>query len=198
MTGKQGIRLREYAEHDEVSWLRCRVLAFLGSSYYDDVVTAKPQIGSGVQFVATDGRRIVGLLDASCEGVRATIECIAVHPDFRRLGVASGLFAEAVTKLGRLGVGSIDAWTREDPDAAAGTPPMGSASGSGTCMSTPRRLARLRRFSPAAVTGHCRRPSSMRGSSMRRSSERGFSGCTSAGRWSARCCARSGGERQGE
>jgi hypothetical protein len=29
--------IREYVPADEASWLRCRVLSFLGTAYYDDV-----------------------------------------------------------------------------------------------------------------------------------------------------------------
>ncbi len=34
--------IRDYRTSDETSWLRCRVLAFLDTAYYDDVWTAKP------------------------------------------------------------------------------------------------------------------------------------------------------------
>lgn len=34
--------IREYTSADETSWLHCRVLAFLDTAFYDDVVPAKP------------------------------------------------------------------------------------------------------------------------------------------------------------
>lgn len=32
-----GAQIRDYRDPDEASWLRCRVLGFLDTSYFDDV-----------------------------------------------------------------------------------------------------------------------------------------------------------------
>jgi hypothetical protein len=37
-----GSRIREYLPEDETLWLRCRALAFLGTSYFDAVYCSKP------------------------------------------------------------------------------------------------------------------------------------------------------------
>ena len=111
--------LRDYTPADETSWLRCRVLAFLDTTYYDDVVTAKPRRETGLELVAIDGDQVIGLLDASVSGTESTIETIAVHPDHRRLGVASGLLAEMCARLRSRGVRQVDAWTRDDEGTLA-------------------------------------------------------------------------------
>jgi hypothetical protein len=70
-----------YLPDYEQSWLRCRVLAFLDTTYYDDVVPRKPDQHAEVQLVARHGNQVVGLLDASLTDSDSTIECVAVHPD---------------------------------------------------------------------------------------------------------------------
>lgn len=34
--------IRDYQPSDEASWLRCRLLTFFGTDYYDDIVLARP------------------------------------------------------------------------------------------------------------------------------------------------------------
>jgi ribosomal protein S18 acetylase RimI-like enzyme len=106
-----------YLPEYEQSWLRCRVLAFLDTTYYDDVVPRKPDRHEGVQLVVRHGNHVVGLLDASLADSESTIECVAVHPDHRRRGVASRLLAAALKQLAQRGARSVEAWTREDPAA---------------------------------------------------------------------------------
>ena len=106
--------VRPYEAADEQGWLRCRVLAFLGTAYFDDVARTKPSYdGVSVELVAVEGDEIVGLIDISVEGMASTIETIGIHPDYGRLGIATALLDDV---LGRLPpeVGSIDAWTRDD------------------------------------------------------------------------------------
>jgi ribosomal protein S18 acetylase RimI-like enzyme len=111
--------VRDYAPTDETLWLRCRVLAFLDTTYYDDVVTAKPQREAGLQLVAVAGDEVIGLVDASVTGQEATIETIAVHPDHRRMGVAHGLLDEICGRLQARGATQVDAWTRDDEGTLA-------------------------------------------------------------------------------
>lgn len=105
-------RIRDYEPADEGSWLRCRVLGVLGTSYYDDVWQAKRR--TDLELVAFDGGTVVGALDVSVPGPEATIETVVVHPDHRGRGIATALFEEAVRRLGRCGVSEIDVWARED------------------------------------------------------------------------------------
>ena len=122
--------LRDYADLDEPSWLRCRVLSFLGSSYFDDVKTRRTTFdGEALRLVAVGPRppgvttpgeeEVVGILDVelwSEEGEDvATIDTIAVHPDHQGSGIAGALLASALPSLRERGVAWLDAWTREDP-----------------------------------------------------------------------------------
>ncbi|TQM85101.1 acetyltransferase (GNAT) family protein [Saccharothrix saharensis] len=109
-----GYAVREYAADDEPSWLRCRVLAFLGTAFYDDVVPAKPR-EPGVELVAVDGAVVVGILDLAVDGEHATIETIAVHPDHQHRGIGGALLSRARARARELGATTLDAWTRDDP-----------------------------------------------------------------------------------
>jgi ribosomal protein S18 acetylase RimI-like enzyme len=114
--GGVGYRIREYVPGDETSWLRCRALAFLGTSYFDAVCRSKPVMAEpGFALVAVEGAEVVGLMDVEVEGGEATIESVAVHPDRWAEGIAKGLLDEAVGRLAGMGIGVVDAWTREDP-----------------------------------------------------------------------------------
>jgi ribosomal protein S18 acetylase RimI-like enzyme len=108
-----------YLPGDERSWLRCRALAFLDTSYFDDVVTRKPDRDAAVQLVVRHDGQVIGLLDVSLTGATATIESIAVHPDQRRSGIAGALLDAAVEQLDRRGAATLEAWTREDRAALA-------------------------------------------------------------------------------
>jgi ribosomal protein S18 acetylase RimI-like enzyme len=114
--------VRDYDPADEPAWLRCRVLAFLGTCYFDDVATAKPvedDAATTIEVVAVADELVIGLLDVAVRGDLATIECVAVHPDYRRNGAASRLLSIALNRLADTPATSIDAWTREDADALA-------------------------------------------------------------------------------
>ncbi|MGW6445915.1 GNAT family N-acetyltransferase [Lentzea sp. NPDC055074] len=107
--------IRSYEPADEASWLRCRVLGFLATSYHDDVWQAKRR--SDLELVALDGDAVAGILDVSVPGAEATVETLVVHPDHQGRGIATALLAEAVPRLERCGVRTLDAWTREDRPA---------------------------------------------------------------------------------
>jgi GNAT superfamily N-acetyltransferase len=110
--------VRDYHQDDEQSWLRCRVLSFLDTCYFDDVVVAKPHYPRpAVESVAVVGADVVGLLDVAVTGGLATIETVAVHSDHRWRGIATGLLHHALTRLSDLGATEMDAWTREDQSA---------------------------------------------------------------------------------
>lgn len=114
------ISVRGYLPAEEQSWLRCRVLSFLPTNYFDDVVTTKPTYDSeAIELVAAAADDVVvGILDIVVEGELATIETIAVHPDAARRRIGSRLLDEALRLL-PAGVRTIDAWTRETPAANA-------------------------------------------------------------------------------
>lgn len=110
-------RISDYQPGDETSWLRCRVLGFLDTSYFDDVVVRKPR--HRVELVAVSDGEVLGVCDVSVAGDAATIETIAVPPDHRRNGIAHRLANTAGDRARDLGATSLDAWTREDPPALA-------------------------------------------------------------------------------
>lgn len=111
------IEIRTYHPRDESSWLRCRALSFLGTCYYDAVVTSRPTTPA-VQLVAARDGTVVGILDIEVEGELATIDTVATHPDHTRLGIASELLERARAVLPD-GVTTLDAWTREDEPVLA-------------------------------------------------------------------------------
>ncbi len=108
------IEIRDYERADERDWLRCRVLAFLGTAYFDDIMTAKKSPAAGAELVAVDSGVVVGVLDLSVDGDLATIDTIAVHPDYQHQGIGTRLFELACARAASLGAAAIDAWTRDD------------------------------------------------------------------------------------
>ena len=56
--------IREYKPEDERSWLECRVLSFLDSAYYDDVIQHKESYSNPViDLVAECDDKIVGFIE---------------------------------------------------------------------------------------------------------------------------------------
>lgn len=128
------VTIRDYRPLDEASWLRCRVLSFLGSAYYDDVRAERPALAPGaIRLVATipkpegittpGAEQVVGILDVEVwddAGTRtATIDTIAVHPDHQRRGIADALLAQGLVRADDARAVVLDAWTREDHAANA-------------------------------------------------------------------------------
>lgn len=125
------VNIREYEPSDKVAWLRCRVLAYLDTSYHDDVRTTKPMYENpSIELVATEGEYIAGFLDIECEaspgdicsnrpGLGAMIWDVAVHPDWRRRGIAAQLLEKAVARLQGQEIVRLEAWTRDDEAANA-------------------------------------------------------------------------------
>ena len=111
------VTIRDYSPSDEQGWLRCRVLGFLNTAYFDDVLTKKPTYeGVAIELVAESAGTIVALMDIAVGGEEATIETVAVHPDLARAGIGSLLLAEGVRRLPS-SVTTLDAWTRDDQAA---------------------------------------------------------------------------------
>lgn len=111
--------IRDYVPADEESWLRCRLLSFLHTDYYDDVAPARPTFTEpSIQLVAVRADLVVGVMDVTIEDTLATIDTVAVHPDHARRGTATALLTEALDRL-PAHVDALDAWTREDVAANA-------------------------------------------------------------------------------
>ena len=110
-------QIRRYRPPDERSWLRCRVLSFLDTAYFDDVWTTRPN-SPAIQLVAVTEGEVVGLLDVEIEGDLATIDTVAIHPDHQGRGIGTHLLEMARTQL-PASVTTLDAWTRDDPATLA-------------------------------------------------------------------------------
>jgi ribosomal protein S18 acetylase RimI-like enzyme len=111
--------IRDYLDTDEASWLRCRVLGFLNTSYYDDVWRVHPESTDGWSLVAATDGQVIAICEASSAPHGATIDTIVVHPDHQRTGLGSALVEELIRRLQRSGVSQLDAWTRDDPGTLA-------------------------------------------------------------------------------
>ena len=123
------MKIRKYNSQkngEELAWIRCRVLSFLDSAYFDDVRQSKENYDNpAVELVAEDDGKIVGLLDAEyeknigdvgykSEKLSAVIWHLAVLPEYRNQGIASKLLESAITILKKNKIELIQAWTRDD------------------------------------------------------------------------------------
>jgi ribosomal protein S18 acetylase RimI-like enzyme len=119
------LTIRSYEPADEAGWLRCRLLSFFGSAFWDDVEREKPRYPKpGIELVAEESGEIVGLLDLEVEleeGVLADrpgrggmVWSLAVHPDHQRQGIATALLEEAERRARERGLERLEAWTRDD------------------------------------------------------------------------------------
>ena len=120
------MEIRQYQPTDEQGWLRCRVLAFLDTAYSDNVLQEKEHYENpSIELVAVENEEIVGLLDIEYEvtdgvvcsrgtGLGGMIWHIAVHPDYRRNGIASQLLKKAEEIAIDKKLNRLEAWTRDD------------------------------------------------------------------------------------
>lgn len=120
------MEIRNYKKADEVGWIRCRILSFLDTAYYDNVLKEKETYENpAIELVAVIENNIVGLLDIEYEtkegtvctrgnGLGGMIWHIAVHPDFRRMGIGKKLLLKAQEISKEAGLNYLEAWTRDD------------------------------------------------------------------------------------
>jgi len=120
------MEIREYKPSDERGWVRCRVLSFLDTAYFDNVLKEKEKYDNpSIELVAVEKDQIVGLLDIEYEvkegtvcsrgtGLGGMIWHIAVHPDFRRRGIGTLLLKKAEQLSKEKGLNRLEAWTRDD------------------------------------------------------------------------------------
>ena len=119
-----------YSDKYEEGWLRCRVLAYLHTSMYEDVVTKKPIFEGrpSIELIAVENDEVIGILDMVLDdisqkttilrdGLGAFLQVIAVHPDHQNKGVGLELFEEAVNRLKTFDITFIELYTRGDKQA---------------------------------------------------------------------------------
>ena len=118
--------IREYKDTDEIGWVRCRVLSFLHTAYFDNVLNKKEIYENpSIELVAELNGQIVGLIDVEYEkeertvcsrgeGLGGMIWHIAVHPDYYRQGIGEQLLQEAEKRAIYFGLNRFEAWTRDD------------------------------------------------------------------------------------
>jgi ribosomal protein S18 acetylase RimI-like enzyme len=123
------VTIRSYEPADETGWLRCRVLSFLDTAFFDAVDREKERYERpAIELVAEEDGEIVGLLDleygfepgtvlAERPGRGGMVWHLAVHPDHQRRGIATALLVEAERGARERGVERIEAWTRDDAQA---------------------------------------------------------------------------------
>ena len=122
----ENLIIRPYYSSDAESWLKCRLISFHDSAYYDDVYTKKPTFNnSSLELVAEINGKVIGILDLekdnndgsicySKTGIGAMVWTIAVLPEYRRLGIASKLIAKGMDWAKTKDIDFIEAWTRDD------------------------------------------------------------------------------------
>lgn len=120
------MKIREYEDQDKTSWIRCRVVSFLDSSYFDDVQNFREEYENPViQMVAIENGQVVGFLDCeyeekpgdACyfEGSKGgVIWHLGVLPEYRGQGLATALWRAAQGKLRENGVERVEVWTQDD------------------------------------------------------------------------------------
>mgnify|MGYP003414261938 CR=1 FL=1 len=118
--------IREYKDTDEIGWVRCRVLSFLHTAYFDNVLNKKEIYENpSIELVAELNGQIVGLIDVEYEkeertvcsrgeGLGGMIWHIAVHPDYYQQGIGEQLLQEAEKRAIHFGLNRFEAWTRDD------------------------------------------------------------------------------------
>lgn len=123
--------IREYRDSDELAWVRCRVLAFLDTSYRDDIHPYRERYDNpAVQLVAEDSLtgQLVGLLDVEYERkpgdvcnfpgeLGGVIWHLAVLPEYRSKGIANQMWHHALELLRAQQITRLEVWTQDD-DAA--------------------------------------------------------------------------------
>lgn len=120
------MEIKAYHPNDEKGWLQCRVLAFLSTAYYDNVLQEKEKYKHpSIELVAIHQSKVVGLIDVEYEteknqvctgerGLGGMIWHLAVHPDYQRLQIGQQLLHRVENLAIEKGLTYLEAWTRDD------------------------------------------------------------------------------------
>lgn len=123
------MEIRNYESTDEKGWVRCRVLSFLDTAYYDDVHREKEKYENpSIELVAIEDDMVVGLIDieydteeekvSTEEETGGMIWHLAVHPDYQGRGIGTQLMERAVEESIKLNLEILEAWTRDAGNSA--------------------------------------------------------------------------------
>lgn len=126
------MEIRPYKKSDEKAWLRCRLLSFYDTSYYDHVIHEKDDTYSDkdINLVALENEQVIGFIDIEVEtqpnqvcntegALGAMIWDFGVLPEYRQEKIGSALFERALTSLKEKGINRLQAWTQDDLAANA-------------------------------------------------------------------------------
>jgi len=108
------IRLYESDDHDSV--VELWELCFPNDPPWNEpveMIYRKTAQNDGLFWIAAIDDRVVGTILAGYDGVRGWIYHLATHPDFRRLGLATSLMAQAEERLRELGCPKINLQIRK-------------------------------------------------------------------------------------
>lgn len=107
--------IRSYDDRDEAAVVALMEVVFANDSPWNvplEVVRRKTLVQRELFLVAEVDGVVVGTLMAGFDGVRGWVHKLAVHPDHRRCGLASGLMAEAERRLRALGCPKLNLQVR--------------------------------------------------------------------------------------
>ncbi|MEG1559255.1 MAG: GNAT family N-acetyltransferase [Clostridia bacterium] len=118
------MQIRDYADSDEQGWLRCRVVSFMDTSYFNDVKTKKELFNHpSICLIAEENQTIIGLIDIELDSDDLTytsnergaiIWNMAVLPEYRKHRVGRQLWEHAKERLLEQGIHYCELWTQED------------------------------------------------------------------------------------
>lgn len=123
--GLMTLKIRSYHSVDEEQWLKCHVMAYLGSNERR-FLTEKPRYERpSIELVYVDDNDIIGFLDIELEDVpgsvcykkvegNAMLWDIGILKEYRRKGVATQLLKEGISQAKKQGVKRLEAWSIEE------------------------------------------------------------------------------------
>lgn len=123
-------KIINYENLFEDSWVRCRILSFLDSSFYDDIRRRKEKYQNpSIEIIAISKNNVIGFLDTEIDTfekkvcsenenignhLSGMIWNLGVHPDFRNKGVARKMLEETKSICKEKDLKRLEAWTRDD------------------------------------------------------------------------------------
>ncbi|CAM3012162.1 GNAT family N-acetyltransferase [Hathewaya histolytica] len=118
--------IRGYERSDEQSWIRCRVVSFMDSSYFDYVQNFREEYNNpALRLIAIDNNQVIGFLDIEYEenlgdvcyfegDLGGVMWNLGVLPEYRHKNVATNLWCKAKSILKDLGIKRVEVWTQDD------------------------------------------------------------------------------------